>query len=61
MVSTARFRATNTRAQEQDGSLQHGDVALEDGAVEQEAGSGPGEHCLHQDRAAHQVAELQRQ
>ena len=43
----------------QDRALQQRQVALEDRRVEQEAGAGPGEHGLDQDRAAEQVAELQ--
>src|SRR5215212_5286159 len=45
--------------QHQDRALQQRQVALEDRGIEEEAGTGPGEHRLDQDRAAEEIAELQ--
>ena len=39
-------------------ALQQRQIALEDGAVQKEAGARPGEHRLDQDAAAQQVAQL---
>jgi hypothetical protein len=43
----------------ENGPLQQRQVALKDRRVEEEAGAGPGEHGLDQNRAAEQIAELQ--
>ena len=57
--STARFTRTKKGTQDQDDALEHGDVALEDGQVQEVAGAWPGEHRLDEDRAAELKAELQ--